>query len=76
MICTAAFDNSPDNLANPDPTKTVTWGDQSWEEMMIGFFDTVPDDTLPDGSSCKRFDFRIEPTVGSIASDASLAVAR
>ncbi len=37
--CTAHFDNSPNNPANPDPTKEVKWGDQSWEEMMIGFVD-------------------------------------
>ena len=39
IACTAHFDNSPNNPANPDPTKEVKWGDQSWEEMMIGFFD-------------------------------------
>jgi len=32
----AHFDNSTGNLANPDPTATVTWGDQTWEEMMLG----------------------------------------
>ena len=37
--CVAHFDNSANNPANPDPTKEVHWGDQSWEEMMIGFFD-------------------------------------
>ena len=42
LYCTAHFDNSEDNLANPDPTKTVRWGNQSWEEMMIGFFNIVP----------------------------------
>ena len=36
--CEAYFDNSNDNPANPDPAKWVTWGDQTWEEMMIGFF--------------------------------------
>jgi hypothetical protein len=41
MFCTAAFDNSENNLANPDPTKTVRWGDQSWEEMMLGYFDVM-----------------------------------
>ena len=41
MFCTAAFDNSEDNLANPDPSITVKWGDQSWEEMMIGYFDVM-----------------------------------
>ncbi len=39
--CTAVYDNSERNLVNPDPTKTVHWGDQSWEEMMIGFMDTL-----------------------------------
>ncbi len=37
--CTAHFDNSKGNANNPDPTRTVTWGDQTWEEMMIGFVD-------------------------------------
>ncbi len=41
--CTAHFDNSPNNPANPDPSKTVYWGDQSWEEMMIGWFDVAID---------------------------------
>ena len=34
----AHFDNSAANRANPDPAATVRWGDQTWEEMMIGFF--------------------------------------
>jgi hypothetical protein len=34
----AHFDNSAANKANPDPTANVRWGDQTWEEMMIGFF--------------------------------------
>ena len=25
------------NKFNPDPTKEVKWGDQTWEEMMIGW---------------------------------------
>ena len=33
------FDNSESNPFNPDPTQFVTWGDQTWEEMAIGFFD-------------------------------------
>jgi len=32
----AQYDNSAENLLNPDPTKPVMWGDQTWEEMMIG----------------------------------------
>jgi hypothetical protein len=38
---TAHFDNSAANPFNPDPTATVRWGDQTWEEMMIGFYSTV-----------------------------------
>jgi hypothetical protein len=41
--CTAHYDNSPNNAANPDPTKEVKWGDQTWEEMMIGWFDVSMD---------------------------------
>jgi thiol-disulfide isomerase/thioredoxin len=35
--CTAVFDNSAQNPFNPDPTKRVRWGNQTYEEMMIGF---------------------------------------
>ncbi len=36
--CVAHFDNSAENPANPDPTEIVRWGDQTWEEMMIGWY--------------------------------------
>ncbi len=39
LECTAHYDNSPNNPANPDPTKEVHYGEQSWDEMMFGFFD-------------------------------------
>ena len=39
----AHYDNSPGNKFNPDPTKDVRWGDQTFEEMMIGFWGTVVD---------------------------------
>ena len=32
------WDNSAQNLANPDPTVEVTWGDQSFEEMLFGAY--------------------------------------
>jgi len=46
----AGFDNSVNNPYNPDPTKPVKWGDQSWEEMMIGYFEIgfPPKLDLPD----------------------------
>jgi hypothetical protein len=33
------FDNSEFNPVNPDPTQHVTWGDQTWEEMAVAFFE-------------------------------------
>jgi peroxiredoxin len=44
--CLAHFDNSADNPANPDPSKAVSWGDQTFEEMMIGYIDYVEDGPL------------------------------
>jgi hypothetical protein len=43
LHCVAHYDNSANNPANPDPTKVVKYGDQSWEEMMFGFFDAAID---------------------------------
>ena len=39
---TAKYDNSKDNPFNPDPSKTVHFGEQTFEEMMIGYFDFLP----------------------------------
>lgn len=30
------YDNSTQNKANPDPSRSVPWGDQSWDEMFFG----------------------------------------
>jgi len=43
LDCVAHFDNSSKNKFNPDATKEVRWGPQTWEEMMIGWFDYVVD---------------------------------
>jgi hypothetical protein len=43
LECVAYFDNSPNNPNNPDPDEAVRFGPQSWEEMMIGFFDVAVD---------------------------------
>ncbi len=42
----ATFDNSAGNIHNPDPTATVTWGEQTWAEMMVGFFDVAVDPAI------------------------------
>jgi hypothetical protein len=41
MFCTAVYDNSKNNPFNPDPSRMVTWGDQTFEEMMIGYIDYI-----------------------------------
>ncbi len=37
----ALFDNSKNNPHNPDPNAAVYWGDQTYDEMMVGFFDVA-----------------------------------
>lgn len=45
--CVAHYDNSKNNKYNPDPTKDVKWGDQTWEEMMIGWVSYYYDNAQP-----------------------------
>jgi hypothetical protein len=47
----AWYDNSKNNPHNPDPEATVTWGDQTYNEMMVGFFDVA----IPAGMSKGQF---------------------
>jgi hypothetical protein len=42
----ASFDNSKNNPHNPDPDVAVTWGEQTWAEMMVGFFDVAVDPAI------------------------------
>jgi hypothetical protein len=57
------FDNSPNNAANPDPTAEVRYGEQSWEEMMIGFFDVVVDAAMDKQKFFQRKTFPLPITV-------------
>jgi hypothetical protein len=43
LECVAHHDNSAANKYNPDASKEVRWGPQTWEEMMIGWFDYTID---------------------------------
>ena len=52
--CTAHFDNSPNNPANPDPKATVKFGEQSWEEMAIGFMDIAQPIRPPTASTAAK----------------------
>ena len=47
----AWYDNSAKNLHNPDPDAPVMWGDQTYNEMMVGFFDVA----VPAGIDKKQF---------------------
>lgn len=59
LHCTAYFDNSEDNPHNPDPTKEITWGEQTWEEMMFGFISTIdPNEDLAKAGG--KPEFKIE----------------
>lgn len=53
----ATFDNSAKNPHNPDPTRAVTWGDQTSDEMMVGFFDVA----VPAGIDKQQFFIRAKP---------------
>ena len=67
LTFTATFDNSEENRSNPDPTAFVTWGDQTWEEMAIVFYEVAipiaekkrPDRrSAPASTEAKPFIFR------------------
>ena len=49
MVHTTWWDNSARNPANPDPTREVPWGQQSWDEMLFGAvsYRRVADDEQP-----------------------------
>jgi hypothetical protein len=43
IVATGWWDNSANNRANPDPKVDVVWGEQSWEEMLVGFLTVAAD---------------------------------
>ena len=52
---TGWYDNSVNNPFNPDPSKEVHWGEQTWEEMMMGYFNVAVDaGQLPAGTGRQR----------------------
>jgi peroxiredoxin/mono/diheme cytochrome c family protein len=68
IFCEASFDNSAGNLNNPDPNSWVYWGDQTYEEMMIGYFHiSVPvDPSLGRGVEVKKAAAPKKPTAMQI----------
>ena len=53
----AWFDNSRGNPHNPDPAAEVRWGEQTYDEMMVGFFDVA----VAAGMDKQRFFQRLSP---------------
>ena len=56
--CVAHFDNSPFNPYNPDPKATVREGQQTYEEMMYGFFFYTDD--------AEQLNLRVDPATGRV----------
>lgn len=54
----AWYDNSRNNPHNPDPDAAVHWGDQTYDEMMVGFFDVA----VP--ANIDKWKFFVRPTNG------------
>ena len=56
----ATFDNSTANPFNPNPDEYVMWGDQTWEEMAVAFFEVArprkqsSTDEVPEDAARKR----------------------
>ena len=76
--CEARFDNSAANLNNPDPTRRVTFGEQTEDEMLVGYLNyTLRDQDLAlglptsrplsDGRFAVTFRHRPDPSVKSVA---------
>jgi peroxiredoxin len=61
LDCIAHFDNSAENPVNPDPTQTVRWGEQTTDEMMIGYIDYYVDHQVIAGSTGSGADLKGRP---------------
>jgi Copper type II ascorbate-dependent monooxygenase, C-terminal domain len=54
LMLTARFDNSGRNKYNPDPKQVVRWGDPTYDEMMMAFFEyTIDNHSLESAASIK-----------------------
>ena len=67
---TAHYDNSAENPANPDPTREVTFGEQTWDEMMIGIYSSIDpaEDltvTAPSKDASAEVDSRRSPDIAT-----------
>ena len=65
LRCLARYDNSADNPSNPDPKRTVTWGEQTRDEMLVGYVEVAladQDFALGEPEARKRDDGRYDVT--------------
>ncbi len=46
LTITGAWDNSPGNPSNPDPSQEVLWGNQTWDEMLNGWINYVHEEPV------------------------------
>ena len=75
LRCMARYDNSADNPSNPDPKKVVTWGEQTHEEMLVGYVEVASaDQDLAGRTADRKLDdgryqvtFRYRPPAGTKA---------
>ena len=56
----AWYDNSKNNPHNPDPDAAVRWGDQTYDEMMVGFFDVAVDGNIDKKKFFERSSHRMQ----------------
>jgi hypothetical protein len=60
------WDNSAQNPANPDPTRTVGWGEQTWDEMNVGWLRyRYADDSAEDATAARAGDERTAVSAGA-----------
>lgn len=75
LKCVAHYDNSSENLANPDPNVAVRWGEQTWEEMMLGWFVCTMDmNSASDGARTKTFNMMAEKGEIKPSLEANIAI--
>jgi peroxiredoxin/mono/diheme cytochrome c family protein len=58
LRCLARYDNSAENFSNPDPMATVRWGEQTRDEMLVGYVEVarVDQDLCRGGPSTRKLD--------------------
>jgi hypothetical protein len=55
LVYRAWYDNSTKNASNPDPSRRVGWGEQTYDEMHLGYFEYIVPGEKPGGSRSGGF---------------------